>query len=1152
VSEHATTNPSRVNPKPRERGAAFGHVAHERRLKSNEGSQGFVGTGATITEVTIQTNPSPLNQYPGIVYGPDGLHAYNAGGVETLFISAADGSVTVEGTGAITGGVIQTSTTPPMVIMDSSGLRSYGAGGSLSFNLSGDDGSLTVYGGTITAPVIQTSTGSPVMYFDPHGLHAYNSTGLKTIDLTDTGNFTLVHQNSVIAATASGVTISNVVSGLTGARVTIDATGIKGYNSSGTQEFFLDATSGLIQATGLVQAQPGSTVPWQTTNFFVGGGNLVSNSSAEDPTTSTQILYMSTGSGITGGTFALQYSGGTVSAAIAYNAAASAVQTALNAAGVLPAGVTATCSGGPLPSTPVTITLAGFSTPAPSILTVTSSSLVGGSAAVGGVPTNWSAPVSATTYAAMVKSDGPVAYWRLDETTGTTAFDQMGSFPATYTGTFTLGQPGALAGDASVLIGNTAGSSAKATGFTPFVVGSSRTFEGWAYATSNPANALFGADVGGTNGAPSLWFDTASTLGFYPDNLHEAQWANVWPGINQWVHWAITYNDTTKVAELFINGVSQGQQTIAAGYQTGDGNFMAGGWEGAGGFPGRIDEYAVYNSILPASRIQAHANARGLFDVIDFIQFSQAFHGGNVFRLTGQTAGGTVSLSQTLGPFGWVPGTTVYTLSSYFRPTTTVRNASVQINWLDSSLNIVSQSTVTTATEVSGQWTRLVATATVPAAATRQQIAITGSPTAGSFTLTYSGQTTATLPYNATAAQVMSALQALTAVGTNGVAFVTGGPLPGAPVYVSFISPPANPVVALTATNSLTGGTSPQVSIQNSPALYAQIVPSVSNTSPAEVHYVDAIQFECGDAPTAYGPRPDEIVANTIQANMINVGQLSAISANLGTITAGSLSAVTITGSTVQTSTANPRLVLNSSAFFATNSSGTSLVQIDTSDGLLLTGGKVTINAVTWGRSSVGGDTIGQIYTYVSTNDTGYDSVVSIISGQGTGGGAGGGYAGINIEYVPQGSNTTSGYYSGITLFGLGPGSSNQIPTTNLIDGNGASSFMQVGKPTTSTTPWSAKSARTGFRGQYSAAVLLSAGAITSVTVTDSSLALGSGRQAFWTVMGYLSGTNMETVGWSVSSNTASSVTLTFYNNGAAGSAGGTFYFYILYADSTY
>ena len=66
-----------------------------------------------------------------------------------------------------------------------------------------------------------------------------------------------------------------------------------------------------------------------------------------------------------------------------------------------------------------------------------------------------------------------------------------------------------------------------------------------------------------------------------------------------------------------------------------------------------------------------------------------------------------------------------------------------------------------------------------------QTVTITGGPTGGTYTLTFSGQTTAAIPYNATAAQVKTALEALSNIDPGDVA-VSGGPHPGTPIVVTF------------------------------------------------------------------------------------------------------------------------------------------------------------------------------------------------------------------------------------------------------------------------------------------------------------------------------------------------------------------------------
>lgn len=66
-----------------------------------------------------------------------------------------------------------------------------------------------------------------------------------------------------------------------------------------------------------------------------------------------------------------------------------------------------------------------------------------------------------------------------------------------------------------------------------------------------------------------------------------------------------------------------------------------------------------------------------------------------------------------------------------------------------------------------------------------QTITGAGTATAGSFTLTFDGQTTAGIAYNATAAAVKTALVALSNIASGDVT-TSGGALPGSPVTVTF------------------------------------------------------------------------------------------------------------------------------------------------------------------------------------------------------------------------------------------------------------------------------------------------------------------------------------------------------------------------------
>lgn len=98
-----------------------------------------------------------------------------------------------------------------------------------------------------------------------------------------------------------------------------------------------------------------------------------------------------------------------------------------------------------------------------------------------------------------------------------------------------------------------------------------------------------------------------------------------------------------------------------------------------------------------------------------------------------------------------------------------------------------------------------------------QTITITGTPTGGTFTLTYRGDTTAAIAYNAAASAVQSALEALPSM-TPGDVTVTGGPGPGTPYVVTFGGALYGDVAQMTSTGSFTGGSSPAVAVTTTTA----------------------------------------------------------------------------------------------------------------------------------------------------------------------------------------------------------------------------------------------------------------------------------------------------------------------------------------------
>lgn len=97
-----------------------------------------------------------------------------------------------------------------------------------------------------------------------------------------------------------------------------------------------------------------------------------------------------------------------------------------------------------------------------------------------------------------------------------------------------------------------------------------------------------------------------------------------------------------------------------------------------------------------------------------------------------------------------------------------------------------------------------------------QTLTVTGGPTGGTFTITFSGQTTAAIAYNATAAAVQTALEALSNVNPGDIK-VTGNA--GGPWTLTFGGQYlGDNVASVTTTETFTGGTSPDITIATTTA----------------------------------------------------------------------------------------------------------------------------------------------------------------------------------------------------------------------------------------------------------------------------------------------------------------------------------------------
>jgi len=262
-------------------------------------------------------------------------------------------------------------------------------------------------------------------------------------------------------------------------------------------------------------------------------------------------------------------------------------------------------------------------------------------------------------YASVVVADGPTAYWRLDETNGsTTATDAVGSFDGTYNASAYTASPGTFTYDAATGIphetNGAIGVSGGAVITIPYALEINPTgafsVDGWFNAATvssggNDYRTPFSSISNPYGQGPTGWlvYQTGgNNWSWWPYNGNYANIQltdNDQVVANQWYYLGLVYDGTTFT--FYVNGVAKASSTdsgfvpngnvplgFAANYSynytvtpglpsyNGLGSAdMVLGWRsdanpsiGAGfnPFAGIIDDVAVYNKALTAQQIQNH------------------------------------------------------------------------------------------------------------------------------------------------------------------------------------------------------------------------------------------------------------------------------------------------------------------------------------------------------------------------------------------------------------------------------------------------------------------------------------------------------------------------------------------------------------------
>ncbi|HVA61746.1 MAG TPA: fibronectin type III domain-containing protein [Mycobacteriales bacterium] len=230
------------------------------------------------------------------------------------------------------------------------------------------------------------------------------------------------------------------------------------------------------------------------------------------------------------------------------------------------------------------------------------------------------------TYAGSVSSDTPLLYYRLGDTSGTTATDSSGNaLNGTYQTATTLGVAGAIVNDTDTAVsGNGAGDMVLGPAPASLPTGDkARTVELWEkYATAGEAVArslfLWGGDADSArfgvtiNSDGSLHFEgygSGNANFAVPTPLNDGNWHDI----------AVVYTPSVTVGSVTTPGFLQAYEdgkslgTVHHTLNTGTqyGLYLGHAYDSWSSFSGSLDEFAIYPTALTGTQIANHVIAAG-------------------------------------------------------------------------------------------------------------------------------------------------------------------------------------------------------------------------------------------------------------------------------------------------------------------------------------------------------------------------------------------------------------------------------------------------------------------------------------------------------------------------------------------------------------
>ena len=220
---------------------------------------------------------------------------------------------------------------------------------------------------------------------------------------------------------------------------------------------------------------------------------------------------------------------------------------------------------------------------------------------------------AARPYVSLVAADGATDHWPLGEASGTTGFADIGGNDLTVGGEATRGAGGAISGDpnTATTFNGTSASAAPAQRLEQ--APSTFSIEAWFRTTSTAGGKIigFGNSNTGTSGVYDrhIYMDTSGRVLFGVTETNQRRVVQSATGFNNGQYHHVVATLSNAGMALYVDGVLRATRTSTTVGPNYYGYWRIGGdstWSGSQWFNGRIDEVAVYPTVLSPTQIATH------------------------------------------------------------------------------------------------------------------------------------------------------------------------------------------------------------------------------------------------------------------------------------------------------------------------------------------------------------------------------------------------------------------------------------------------------------------------------------------------------------------------------------------------------------------